>query len=314
MPNILHIVFGTGPVGCWTARSLRELNIPVRAVNRSGKRPDLMPADVEMIAADASNAEHAIAAAQGAAVVYQALNPPYHQWHQFFPGLQAGALGAARTVGARYVSIDNLYMYDSSKPITEDSKIAPRSKKGELRAWMAEEVMSAHKKGDVQATVLRSSDYYGPGVLLSALGERVLGSLMKGKKAQIAGSVVLPHSFAYIEDVGRAAATLGIRDEAFGKIWIAPHAPAVTQGEMVEKACRVLGVKPQIAVASPLMMRIGGLFSSGAREMVEMMYEFTEPFVVDSNRMQKTFGLIPTSIDVAIERTVKWYKDHASKQ
>ena len=314
MPKMLHIVFGTGPVGCWTARALRELDIPVRAVNRSGKRPDLMPTDVEMIAADASNAGQAIAAAQGAAAVYQALNPQYHQWHQFFPGLQAGVLAAARSVGARYVSIDNLYMYDSSTPITEDSKIAPRSKKGELRARMAEEVMSAHTKGDVQATVLRSSDYYGPGVLLSAFGERVLGSLMKGKKAQIAGSVVLPHSFAYIEDVGRAAATLGTRDEASGKIWIAPHAPAVTQGEMVEKACRLLGVKPQIAVASPLMMRIGGLFSSGAREMVEMMYEFTEPFIVDSDRMQRAFGLTPTSADAGIERTVKWYKEHEGKR
>jgi nucleoside-diphosphate-sugar epimerase len=137
---------------------------------------------------------------------------------------------------------------------------------------------------------------------------------MKGKKAQMAGSVVLPHSFAYIEDVGQAAAVLGTRDEALGKIWITPYAPAVTQGEMVEKACRVLGIKPQIAVASPLMMRIGGLFSPGAREMVEMMYEFMEPFVVDSSHMQRDFGLAPTSIGVGIERTVQWYKEHARKR
>ena len=98
------------------------------------------------------------------------------------------------------------------------------------------------------------------------------------------------------------------------EVEIAPHAPAVTQGEMVEKACRLLGVKPQIAVASPLMMRIGGLFSSGAREMVEMMYEFTEPFIVDSDRMQRAFGLTPTSADAGIERTVKWYKEHEGKR
>jgi nucleoside-diphosphate-sugar epimerase len=62
------------------------------------------------------------------------------------------------------------------------------------------------------------------------------------------------------------------------------------------------------------MMRIGGLFSAGAREMVEMMYEFTEPFVVDSDRFQRTFGHEPTSVDVGIQRTVKWYKDHAEKR
>jgi nucleoside-diphosphate-sugar epimerase len=310
MTNKAHVIFGTGPVGCWIGRVLRELDIPVRAVNRSGRRPHLMPEDVEIAGADASDATEAIAVAKGAAVVYQALNPPYHQWHEHFPGLQASALAAAKTAGARYVSIENLYMYDSSKPITEDSPIHPRSKKGELRARMAEEVMAAHKRGDIRATALRSSDYYGPGVLGSALGEMVFGNLVSGKKAQVGGSAVIPHSFAYIEDVGRAAAAIGTHDDALGKVWIAPHAPALTQGEIVEMACRLLAIKPQMTVVSPLMMRIAGLFIPGARASVEMMYEFTEPFVVDSNRIQRAFALQPTPVDVGIERTVSWYKKH----
>jgi nucleoside-diphosphate-sugar epimerase len=310
MAKQTHVIFGTGPVGCWIARVLRELNIPVRAVNRSGGRPDLMPEDVEIAGADASDATEATAAAEGAAVVYQALNPPYHQWHEYFPGLQAGALAAARNAGARYVSIENLYMYDSSKPITEDSPIHPRSKKGELRARMAAEVMAAHKRGDILATALRASDYYGPGVLGSALGEMVFGNLVSGKKAQVGGSAVLPHSFAYIEDVGRAAAAIATQDDALGEVWIAPHAPALTQGEMVEMACRLLAIKPHLTVVSPLMMRIAGLFVPEARASVEMMYEFTEPFVVDSNRFQRAFALEPTPVEIGIERTVSWYKKH----
>jgi nucleoside-diphosphate-sugar epimerase len=312
-PSSLHVIFGAGPVGCWTARALRDLNIPVRAINRSGRRPDLMPAEVEMVAADASDAVEAKAAAQGAAVVYQALNPPYHQWHQFFPGLQAAALSAAASVGARYVSIENLYMYDSSKPMTEESPIAPRSKKGALRARMAQEVFAAQRRGELRVAALRSSDYFGPGVFLSALGERVCGSLVKGKKAQLLGSATVPHSFAYIEDVGRAAATLGTREEALGKVWIAPHAPACTQGEMVEKASRVLGVNPQYSVVSPLMLRLVGLFSPGAGESVEMMYEFTEPFDVDSRRIQRVFALEPTPVDDAIRRTMEWYRKSAAR-
>jgi len=312
-PSSLHVIFGTGPVGCWTARALRDLNISVRAINRSGRRPDLMPAEVEMVAADASDAAQAKAAAQGAAVVYQALNPPYHQWHRLFPGLQAAALSAAASVGARYVSIENLYMFDSSKPMTEESRIAPRSKKGELRARMAEEVFAAQKRGELRVAALRSSDYFGPGVFLSALGERVCGNLAKGKKAQLLGSATVPHSFAYIEDVGRAAATLGTREEALGKVWIAPHAPACTQGEMVGKACRVLGVRPQYSVVSPLMMRLVGLFNAGAGESVEMMYEFTEPFEVDSSRMQRVFALEPTPVDDAIRRTMEWYRKSAAR-
>ena len=308
MVEQLHVIFGTGPVGCWTARALRELNLPVRAVNRSGKRPSLMPGDIEIIAADVSLEDQAIEAARGAAVVHQATNPQYHEWHLHFPGLQAGALAAAKAAGARFVSIENLYMYDSSSPISEASPIAPRSKKGELRARMAEEVMQAHMRGDVRATALRSSDYYGPGVLGSALGERVFGPLVSGKKAQVGGAADKSHSFAYIEDVGRAAATLGVRGEALGKIWIAPHASAWTQGAMVEKACQLLGIEPEISVVSPLMMRLAGLFVPGAKASVEMMYEFTEPFIVDSSQMEKVFGLKATPVEVGLERTVEWYK------
>jgi nucleoside-diphosphate-sugar epimerase len=314
MTRQTHVIFGTGPVGCWIARTLVDQDLPVRAINRSGSRPGLMPEAVEMVAADAADAAQAIAAAKGAAVVYQALNPPYHQWHRFFPALQVGALAAASETGARYVSIDNLYMYDSANPITEDAPVRPRSKKGELRTNMAAEVLAAHKRGDTEATVLRSSDYYGPGVTGSALGEMVFGNLVQGKKVQLGGSASTPHSFAYIEDVGRAAAILGSDDRAPGQVWIAPHAGARTQGEMVELAARVLGREPKMTEISPLMMRLAGLFIPEARAMVEMMYEFTEPFVVDSSRFQQTFGLEPTPVEVGIERTVRWYQNHAGQK
>lgn len=306
----LHVIFGTGPVGCWIAGALQTRGARVRAVNRSGKRPALMPAGVEMTAADCSDPAQAIAAAQGADVIYQAMNPPYHQWHTFFPGLQRGALAAAKAGGAIYVSIENLYLYDSSRPIHEDSPIAPRSKKGELRMRMAAEVMEAHQRGEVRATALRASDYFGPGVTGSALGELIFGNLVQGKKAQVSGSAVLPHAAAYIEDVGIAAAELACRPEALGQVWIAPHAPALTQGEMVARACRLLGHETRMSVISPLMMRLAGLFIPEARATAEMMYEFTEPFVVDSSRIEKQFGLLPTETETALQRTVEWYKNH----
>ena len=204
-------------------------------------------------------------------------------------------------------------MYDSSKPITEDSPIAPRSMKGALRQQMAEEVMALHSRGEVRAVALRSSDYYGPGVVGSALGEMVFGNLAAGKKARLIGSAKMPHSFSYIEDVGHAAAVLGTHDTSSGRVWIAPHAPARTQGEMVEEACRVLGAETRVSVVSPFMMRLAGLFDTDARASVEMMYEFTAPFVVDSTRMEREFNLSATPVRSGIERTVSWYADRQSR-
>jgi nucleoside-diphosphate-sugar epimerase len=313
MNSPVHVIFGTGPVGCWTARSLREAGFDVRAVNRSGARPALLPHDVEVVAADASDASRAREATAGASVVYHAASPAYHQWPERFPPLQAAVLGAAARAGARFVSIENLYMYDASAPIHEGSQVSPVTRKGAVRRRLADEVMRAHERGDVQATALRASDYYGPGVTDSAFGERLVGSLVSGKPAQVVGSVSMPHSVAYIEDVARAAVVLGTRDEALGSVWIAPHDDAPTQGEFVEEAARHLGVPARMRVMGALMMRIGGLFVPAARESVEMMYQFTEPFLVDSSRIERAFGLEPTPLATGIERTVAWYRRRGTR-
>ena len=305
----LHVIFGTGPVGCWTARALNEMDLTVRVINRSGKRPALMPEEVEIVKADASDPEQAIEAAQNAAVIYQALNPPYHKWHELFPSLQAGALAAAKASDARYVSIENLYMYDSSKTITEDSPETPKAKKGKLRKKMGEEIMAAHHRGDIQATALRSSDYYGPGVEGSALGSRVFANLIAGKKAQLSGSDQMMHSWAYIEDVGKAAAILGTRDEALGKVWIAPHASSTTQAEIIHLAASELGTDPMYSTMGTIMIWFGGLFVPEAREMVEMMYEFNAPFVVDSSKFEETFSMKATPIETGLKATLDWYRD-----
>jgi nucleoside-diphosphate-sugar epimerase len=314
MTQELHVIFGTGPVGCWTAQALRRQGIRVRAVNRSGARPDLMPAEVEMVSADLSDPTSAREAARGAAVLYQALNPPYHRWQQLFPALQHAALAAAQAGNARYVSIENLYMYEPSKPISEDSAAAPQSKKGMLRQRMAEEVMELHTKGELRATALRASDYYGPGVEGSVLGELTFGRLVSGKKPQILGSAEMPHSFAYIEDVGQAAAVLGTSDLVLGRVWIAPHAPARTQREMVEAAGRALGSQVRPSVISPFMVRLAGLFVPTARASAEMIYQFTAPFVVDSSRIERELGLSATPIEVGIERTVAWYRERNGRK
>lgn len=309
MSEPVHVIFGTGPVGCWTARALIDLGRPVRAVNRSGRRPELLPAAVDVVAADLSDVGQATEAAAGAMAVVQAANPPYHRWLELFPALQAGALAAAEAAGARYVSIENLYMYDASAPMHEDARIDPVSRKGALRQRMAEEVMAAHERGAVRATALRSSDYYGPGVTGSAWGARVFEPLVKGEGAQVIGGLDAPHAVAYIEDVGRAAAELATRDEALGRVWIAPHAPARTAREMVALAAQAAGVEPKARGMGTLMMRIGGLFIPEARASVEMMYQFLAPFEVDSGRIERELGLTPTPLQEGLARTVAWYRD-----
>jgi hypothetical protein len=62
------------------------------------------------------------------------------------------------------------------------------------------------------------------------------------------------------------------------------------------------------------MMALAGLFIPGARESVEMMYEFEKPFVVDSSKFERTFGVVATPIEDAIKTTVAWYQAHPASK
>ena len=41
-----------------------------------------------------------------------------------------------------------------------------------------------------------------------------------------------------------------------------------------------------------------------------MMYEFEKPFVVDSSKFERAFGVVATPIVDAIKATVVWYRAH----
>jgi hypothetical protein len=116
----------------------------VRLVNRSGTAP--VPDDIEVLGGDASDPAFTTAAAQGAQVIYQTLNPPYPKWVERFPALQASVLAAAQAAGARLVSMENVYMYGrpNGQPLTETHPYAADTKKGTLRARMARELLVAH--------------------------------------------------------------------------------------------------------------------------------------------------------------------------
>ncbi len=59
-------------------------------------------------------------------------------------------------------------------------------------------------------------------------------------------------------------------------------------------------------VGGEMTMRMLGLFNPEIRETVEMMYEWTQPFIVDTDKAAKAFGLHPTPLKQAIHATAEW--------
>ncbi len=58
------------------------------------------------------------------------------------------------------------------------------------------------------------------------------------------------------------------------------------------------------------MVSLLGLFVPEIREMKEMAYEFTEPYVVEDSKFTQTFGAQTTTHEVAIRETIAWYRQH----
>jgi hypothetical protein len=59
------------------------------------------------------------------------------------------------------------------------------------------------------------------------------------------------------------------------------------------------------------VIRGGGLVHQGSRELAEMLYQFEEPFVMDSSESEARLGLTPTPLDRAAEETVRWWQDRS---
>jgi nucleoside-diphosphate-sugar epimerase len=292
-------------------RELVRRGKPVKMFNRSGKAPQGVPAEVSVAAGDAFSLDFTRQACQGASVVYQCAQPAYQEWTGKFPALQNSILEGAASAKAKLIVGDNLYMYGQvNGAIHEGLPYAAHTRKGKTRAAMAEALLAAHQSGKVRAALGRGSDFYGPGVLDSTLGERAILPALQGKPASLVGKLDLPHTYTYIEDFGKALAILGEREQALGQVWHVPSPPTLTQRELMTLFFEQIGKPPKMSGMGKLMMSIGGLFIPEARESVELMYEFDKPFVVDHSKFARAFGDHATPHLDAVRETITWYRNH----
>lgn len=312
-----HVVLGTGAIGRAVAEDLIRRGESVRMVNRSG-RLDEPPTGVKVVASDLYDPASVREMTRGARVVYQAARPNYNEWPEKFPPLQKAILEGLTGSQAKLVIVENLYMYGAAygKPMTEDTPHNARTRKGRVRSDMSKAALEAHRDGRVRVTIGRGSDFFGPwGLEQTTMGARVFYPLFRGKSAQVIGRSDLPHTHTYLPDFGKALVILGERAEADGQAWHVPNdMPHITQGEIVRMFAEEAGLEAKMSGMGRLMLWIGGLFVPEAKETLEMLYEFDQPFIVDSSKFERTFGMRATPMREAIKETVAWYRSHPERK
>lgn len=306
------VILGTGQLGLAIMDELVTAGQPVKLVNRSGRLNEPLPIGVTLETADCNNPDAVAQATAGAEIVFFCVQPAYHQWPEKFPPLAANVIEGVSRSGAKLVFGSNLYMYGSTngQPIHEGLPYAAQTRKGIARAQVATMLLEAHEAGKVQVTIGRASDFYGPRVKDSFAGEMLFAAALTGKTANLAGNLDLPHTLTYIRDFARALVILGQHDEAYGRFWHVPSAATITPRQFLQLVEAEIGRPVKVRTVGKWMLQLVGLFNPAAGEVVEMMYEFEEPFVVDHSRFVEKFGSDVTPHAEAIRETVTWYQQH----
>lgn len=306
MSDDMSVVLGAGPVGRAVTERLVGDGRAVRVVTRSGRAN--VAKGVEVVAGDVADPGSAERACAGAAVVYGCVGLDYVGWPEKWPPMMAGMLAGAESAGARFVFMDNCYMYGPvDVPMTEDLPLTDYGKKPATRSRLTRMWREAHEAGRVRVASVRASDFYGPGVSASVLGDTSIGRMAKGKSAQVFGDPDMPHSFTYVPDIARALISVADTDDAFGQAWNVPNAPDRTLRDILMLAGEALGREPKIQVMPKWMLSAVGVFNTNVRELKEMLYQWERPFHVDSSKFADRFWSDATPFEDGLAATVPTY-------
>jgi nucleoside-diphosphate-sugar epimerase len=174
--------------------------------------------------------------------------------------------------------------------------------------------MQASAEGRARVAALRAPDFYGPGVKLSYLGDTSIGAMAKGKAAFFIGSPDIPHDYAYVPDIGRAAVSLlAAPDSAYGQAWHVPCAPTRTTREILQLAADALGVRLRLNILPAFLLGPMGLAVPFMREVKEMRFTCDRPYRVDSSKFARTFWSDPTPFEEGIRKTALTFRSAASR-
>ena len=303
---MLQTILGsTGVIGTEIARALPQYTERIRLVSRN---PRKVNPDDEIMQADLLDGEQAFQAVDGSEVVYLCPGLTYNIkiWREQWPRIMQNTINACKKTGARLVFFDNVYMYGRVKGwMTEKSPYQPCSKKGRVRAHIANMLLEETRKGNLQALIARSADFYGPGAKTGVGNFLVIDNLKKGKKAQWMGDVNARHSFTYTADAGKATALLGNTDSAYNQQWHLPTDRNVLTGkEFIELAAELAGTEPKYMLVKKGMLNILGLFNTTLREVSEMYYQNQYEYLFDSSRFDQAFDFQTTPYKDGIAQTL----------
>lgn len=298
----MQVILGSGgAIGIPLAKELKKYTDKIRLVSRSPKKVNK---DDELYSADLTKQEQVNMAIDGADVAYLTIGLPYKTktWQEKWPVVMKNVINACTQQNCKLVFFDNIYMYDrnSLKHMTEGAPINPCSKKGKVRAQIANMLLEAVSKSEIKALIARAPDFMGRHN--SVIGQAVIDNLQNGKKAMWFGCDNKTYTLIAPFDAARGTAILGNTPDAYGEVW---HLPAIkeklTSREWIELIAQRLNVTSRYYLLKPFIISILGNIIPIMKEMNEMLYQYTSNYYFDSTKFEQRFNYKPLSAIEALE-------------
>lgn len=307
----MHVVLGAnGALGLSIVEELIRKNEPVKAVVRKKNQlQHKFDASVTIVEGDALDEDQVCLLLREARYVYHCINVSYQQWSDVMPKVTQN-IANCMPDQALLVFPGNVYGLGKLQyiPVNEDHPKQAHTKKGRLRNEL-EYMLQETFKGQFRLVIPRFPDYYGPNVTNRLFGA-IFTSALKGRRAWWPGDLHNPHDLIYIRDAARACVLLATEQKS-GE-WHVPGAGPITGKKFVKEVFYAAGQQRiPISCLSKRILYIAGIFDVEAREMVELLYQFEKPLVLNGSKWRETFPFYTfTSYQEAIKETLHWFRDY----
>lgn len=280
--NVL-ILGGTGRFGQAVSQAFSNAGWQVKHFNR--RTDDLM------------------LAAQGMDVIVAGWNPAYPDWAKQVPALHGRVIEAAQETGATVIVPGNVYVYGPGHGETW-SEATPHGAKnplGRIRIDMEQ----SYRESGVQTIVLRAGDF----IDTRASGnwfDLIMAKNISKNVFSHPGDVDIPHAWAFLPDLSRAAVSLAECRSELAKFEDVPFPGYTLSGtEIAAHLSKLTGRNIRLKRVNWLPFKLLSPFWGMARCLLEMRYLWNTPHQLDGEKFARLVpDFVPTPVPQALASAI----------
>ncbi len=238
-------------------------------------------------------------AARGVDVIVMGWNPPYHHWAAQLPGVHARVRRAALANDATVIVPGNVYVFGPDQGMPWDQETPHRA--GNLLGRLRIEMEAAYRAEGVRTILLRAGDFLDTEPSGNWFDLMMAPKLPRGV-LRYPGDANIPHAWAYLPDLCRAAVALAERRDSLQRFEDVPFPGLTMTGhDMARALTRVRGHAVRVRGLTWWPYRLAWPFMPMIKHLFEMRYLWNTPHRLSDTRFKALLpGFRPTPAEEAL--------------